>query len=122
MVMLVLMIIFGLFFSTMMATSTNPFEEPVEGGSGLMSGFGVGMAILYILLAIIWFFLLLYLLRFSNGIKAALHSNDQTALNTSFQNLKSCFKYVGIITIIILAFYALIFALAIAGGVGSMMM
>lgn len=121
MVMLVLMILFGLFFSTMMATSSNPFEEPVEGGSGLMSGFGVGMAILYMLLAIIWFFPLLYLLRFSNGIKAALHSNDQNALNISFQNLKSCFRYVGIITIIILAFYALIFALAIAGGLGSML-
>ena len=120
MVVLVLMIIFGLFFSTMMAVSSNPFEEPVEGGSGLMSGFGVGMAILYIVLAAIWFFPLLYLLRFANSMRAALHGNDQNALNVSFQNLKSCFRYVGIITIILLVFYALIFTLAIVGSVGGM--
>ena len=120
MVLLVLMIIFGLFFSTMMAASSNPFEEPVEGGSGLMSGFGIGMAILYIVLAIIWFFPLLFLLRFANGIRAALHGNDQNALNVSFQNLKSCFRYVGIITIILLAIYALVFVLALLGGAAAL--
>lgn len=120
MVSLVLMILFGLFFSTMMATSSNPFEEPVEGGSGLMSYVGVGMSILYIILAVIWFFPLLYLLRFSNGMRAALQGNDQNALNVSFQNLKSCFRYVGIITIIILVLYALMFALVIVGGAASM--
>ena len=120
MVFLVLMIIFGLFFSTMMATSRNPFEEPVEGGSGLMSGFGIGLAILYIILAVIWFFPLLFLLRFANGIRAALHSNDQNALNVSFQNLKSCFRYVGIITIIILGMYALAFVIALLGGAAAL--
>lgn len=120
MVLLVLMIIFGLFFSTMMATSSNPFEEPTEGGAGLMSGLGIGMAIMYILLALIWFFPLLYLLRFANSMKAALHSSDQTALNVSFQNLKSCFRYVGIFTIILLALYALFFAIALLGGAASM--
>ena len=122
MVLLVLMIIFGLFFSTMMATSSNPFEEPVEGGSGLMSGFGIGMAIFYIIMAVIWFFPLLFLLRFANTMKASLHSNDQNALNVSFQNLKSCFRYVGIITIIILALYALIFVFALLGGAASLFM
>lgn len=120
MVLLVLMILFGIFFSTMMAASSNPFEEPVEGGSGLMSGLGIGMVILYIILAIIWFFPLLFLLRFANGIRAALHGNDQNALNVSFQNLKSCFRYVGIITIIILALYALAFVIAILGGAATM--
>ena len=120
MVLLGLMIIFGIFFSTMMAASSNPFEEPVEGGSGLMSGFGVGIAILYIILAVIWFFPLLFLLRFANGIRASLHGNDQNALNVSFQNLKSCFRYVGIITIIILAMYALVFVIALLGGAATM--
>lgn len=121
MVSLALMIVFALFFSTMMATSENPFEEPVEGGSGLMSGVGVGMALLYIVIAVIWFFPLLYLLRFSNTMKAAINSNDQNALNVSFQNLKSCFRYVGIITIILLIIYALIFVFAILGGAAALL-
>ena len=121
MIALGLMVIFGLFFSTMMATSSNPFEEPVEGGSGLMSGVGIGVAVMYIVLALIWFFPLLYLLRFANTMKTSLNSNDQNALNVSFQNLKSCFRYVGIITIILLALYALIFVIALLGGAASLL-
>ncbi len=121
MVALVLMILFGIFFSSMMATSTNPFEEPTEAGRGLMSGVGVAMALLYIVMAIIWFFPLLYLLRFANSMKSALHGNDQNALNVSFQNLKSCFRYVGIFTIISLLIYALIFVFALLGGAASLM-
>ena len=40
---------------------------------------------------------------------------DQNALNISPQNLKICFRYVGIITIIILALYALAIVFAIVG-------
>ena len=48
-------------------------------------------------------------------MKIALHGNAQEQLNLSFQNLKSLFKYVGVITIIILALYGLILVLGILG-------
>lgn len=73
-----------------------------EGGAALFPGFGVAMAVYYIIIAAIWFIPLLYLLRFSNAMRTALYGNDQQALNTSFMNLKSCFKFVGIVTIILL--------------------
>jgi hypothetical protein len=38
--------------------------------------------------------------RFASQMKTALYSNDQESLNTSFQNLKRYFRYLGIITII----------------------
>lgn len=68
----------------------------------MFPGFGVAMAIYYVIIAAIWFIPLLYLLRFSGAMRVALNGNDQQALNTSFLNLKSCFKFVGIVTVILL--------------------
>lgn len=85
------------------------------GGNGVFNAFGVGMTFVYLFAAVIWFFPLLFLYRFSSRMRTALNGNDQNALNTSFQNLKICFRYVGIITIIIFALYALLLVLAIVG-------
>ena len=68
----------------------------------MFPGMGVAMAVYYVIIAAIWFIPLLYLFRFAGAMRVALHGNDQQALNTSFLNLKSCFKFVGIITIILL--------------------
>lgn len=70
---------------------------------------GIIMAVAYILIAVIYFFPCLYLLRFSDHMKAALNSDNQDNLRTAFQNLKSMFKFVGVLTIIVLAIYALLF-------------
>lgn len=83
--------------------------------SGILSMFGIGAVIFYALLLLIWFFPLLYLLRFANKMRTALNGNDQQALNTSFQNLKACLRFVGIITLIILAFYAIAIIFGVIG-------
>ena len=84
-------------------------------GSGGMygAGFGIGIAIFYIFILAVWFFPLMYLLRFSNRMKNAITGNDQQALNIAFQNLKICFRFVGIVTIIVLALYAIAFIFGI---------
>jgi hypothetical protein len=64
---------------------------------------GVFMAAYMFVIAVIWFFPLLYLYRFAARMRVALNGNDQQALNTSFQNLKMCIRFVGIVTIIGLA-------------------
>jgi len=65
------------------------------------------MIILYVGIAVIYFFPCLFLLRFANHMKNALNTDDQVTLNTSFQNLKIMFRYVGIVTIIIISLYIL---------------
>lgn len=85
------------------------------GGSNVFDAFSVGMAFFYLFLAVLWFFPLLFLYRFASRMKTALNSNDQNALNIALQNLKICFRYVGIITIIVLALYALALVFAIVG-------
>jgi hypothetical protein len=77
------------------------------------SVFGAGLAFVYIVVAVVYFFPCLFLLRFSNAMKIALAGNDQDQLTESFKNLKVMFRYVGIILIILLSIYAFIFLIAI---------
>lgn len=108
-----LMLVFGIFLSTYMSTIFG--RNDMYGGAGLGASFGVGMAIMYIIISALWFFPLLFLLRFANRMRTALNGNDQQALNISLQNLKVFFRFIGIMTIIVLALYALIIILSLVG-------
>jgi hypothetical protein len=68
---------------------------------------GAFISLIYIVIALLYFFPCLYLFNFSSKMQMALRNNDQTYLNASFSNLKSCFKFVGILTIVFLSFYLL---------------
>lgn len=94
-------IAFGSFFS--LITRGNDIYDK----GGVTAGMGAAMIFVYIIVAVVYFFPCLFLFRFSAKMKKALNSNSQDDLDLSFQNLKSMFKYVGIITIICLALYAL---------------
>lgn len=85
------------------------YGDPTFRTGGLGAMMGAGTIVLYIILAAVYFFPLLYLLRFANAARAALASNDQELLVQSFLNLKRFLRYVGILTIIALAFMAFSF-------------
>lgn len=100
-----LIVIFGVFFGSYIGLMMpgNEFED-----SGLTSSaFGAFMAVYCIMGALLYFFPCLFLFRFANHMRASLVSNDQETLNKSFQNLKIMLRYLGILTIIVLAFYAI---------------
>ena len=104
-VMCGLMVIFALLFGSIMSSfsrlgGSDVYSSSVNFGSTFFSLF-------YIVLAILCFFPCLYLFNFSTKMQTALRNNDQANLNLSFGNLKSCFKFVGILTIVILSFYLL---------------
>lgn len=83
--------------------------------NGRMDGTSPSLAMLYVVFAIIGFFPLLYTLRFAHQMRSALNGNDQALLNASFRNLKICFRYLGIITIISLVLFALSIFFSMAG-------
>jgi hypothetical protein len=90
----------------------------IDDGTGLspIAGLaGIGMAVTYIIFALIAFFPLLYTFRFASQMRGALSTDDQELLNASFQNLKVCFRYLGIITIISLVMMALSLIFGLAG-------
>lgn len=79
-------------------------------GRGMLASMGgVFFTILYLLIAILYFLPCLYIYNFSSKMKKALVSQDQFLLNASFKNLKACFRFLGILTLVFLGFYVVMF-------------
>jgi hypothetical protein len=115
-VLLGLMLLFGIFVLVGMSSDLGSNFSQEYGGNNMFGPMGMGaFAFAYIISALIIFFPLLYLLRFANRMRASLNGNDQQALNYSFQNLKAYFRFMGILVIIMLAFYAIGIIFAIIG-------
>ena len=83
--------------------------------STFSSGVQSAMTIVYLAAAVLLFFPCLYLYKFSIKMQLAVKSVSQENLDESLMNLKSMFKFYGILTIVLLSFYALIFILGMLG-------
>jgi hypothetical protein len=86
-------------------------------GMGAIGG-GV-ITFFYLVFALLWFMPCLYLYNFSNKMQIALRSNVQGQMTTAFSNLKSCLKFMGIFTIIMLSFYVLAIIIGIGASVAA---
>lgn len=106
-----LIALFGLFAGSFFSK----FASSFGGGEVASNGWFGFLFFIYAIFAVIYFFPCLFLYRFATKMKAAMAANDQESLNGSFQNLKIMFRYVGIMTIIILAFYAIAFIFGMLG-------
>ncbi|MBC7826964.1 MAG: hypothetical protein H7122_04405 [Chitinophagaceae bacterium] len=113
-----LFVVIALFAGTFMASMMSGFGGSEAAGVGAAMGGGI-ITFAYILIALIYFFPCLYLFNFSTKMQAALRSNQQDTLNTSFRNLKSCFKFLGILMIIGLCFWVLAIIIAVAAAIGG---
>lgn len=74
---------------------------------GLPSYMGF-MGFFYIVFGAMYYFPISYLYKFSVKMKQGLLSNELPTVASSFQNLKSLFKFMGILTVVILSIYGLI--------------
>lgn len=101
-IMIGLMMIYG--FAMAILLSQIPDYDDNYRSNDLRNMLGVVMFIFYGVCAILAFFPYLFLLRFANKMRRALDSDDQSELNNSFMNLKILYRYLGILTIIGLAF------------------
>ena len=73
------------------------------------------LGIIYIIMAIIYYFPVTYLYKFSKQIRNGLLANDELSITTGFSNLKSLFKFTAILIIVMLAMYGV----ALVIGVGA---
>lgn len=78
-----------------------------------------GVAIIYTVLALIWFFPCLYLYNFGTRMKTALLRNDQEQLVVSFKNARACLRFIGILMIIAIGFWILMLLFIVIAGVGA---
>jgi uncharacterized membrane protein len=98
-----ILLVFVLFAGTMI--SSYSYSSPI--GAALGSGGFMQIVLLFAMLAL-YFFPCLFMFQFANKMLRALRNNDQYTLVASFRQLKLCYKYVGILTLIILSIYVLI--------------
>jgi len=68
--------------------------------------------VLFLATALVTFFALRYIFRFSKFMRHAIKEHDQQALVKAFRNLKSYYVYIGIVVIVILVIYVVTFIVA----------
>lgn len=105
-----LMVIIGLFMGATLGSLSG------SAGSVMPASF---FTILYLVMAALYFFPVLYLYRFGSNIKAAFNNNDTEALTNGLKGLKSHYKFVGILAIIMISIYLLIFIISLFAGLSN---
>jgi hypothetical protein len=92
-----LLIIFGLMAGTFLSV----FKSP-QMGTGIPQVF---LYIIILIIALLYFFPVFFLFRFSRHTRNAVQSLSKDELRKAFRNLKSYFVYTGVLLIIVLAIY-----------------
>lgn len=82
-----------------------------------ITGMKFGMMFMYLLIALIYFFPTRYLYRFAVLTKRGIENNSTDLTTSGFENLKSCFKFMGVSMAITIGLYVVILAFA---GIGAM--
>lgn len=116
MVMIALMVFGGiammamgsLFLNQMPETQNMPFSPGLFG-------------IIYIVAALLYIYPTWTLLKFGSQTRTGIKYENQIQFNQGLKNLMHCFKFVGILTIIMIAIYVIaIIAIAVGAGIGAM--
>ncbi|MGC1392592.1 MAG: hypothetical protein WA816_16275 [Bacteroidales bacterium] len=79
------------------------------------SGFGISESMIFVILllvAIVSYFPIRFLFRFSKFTSHAIHTIDKLEFNKAIKNLKYYFAYIGVLIIIILSIYIVVLIIA----------
>ena len=106
-----LILVLAIFAGTVFSVLSNVMPN----AGALPAGIGGIISVVYIVLDVVYFFFPYYLYQFADKIKKGIVYSDTAHLTAAMGKLKSFLKYWGILTIVLLAFYALIFIIAIIG-------
>lgn len=112
-IMIGFMILAGIMMSVIMKTLTSsemPTPMPFPAGA---------MALMYVLMAVLYFFPVYYLYRFSEYLGHALNTGSEEALTTSLQFLKNHYTFVGVLLIIGIVIMAFAFIISIFLGIAG---
>lgn len=105
---------FLILFGLVMMFSIGSLGDKYSQISG-MGSMGAVMGIVYILMAGLYLYPILKLYHFSDFAKKALASHDSHMLTQALEAQKSMYKFMGILTVIVLAIYAIIIVFTLIG-------
>lgn len=104
-----LLVIVGFVIGPAINALNNEFESAPLPFPGTLFG------VIYLVVSLIYFFPFLFLYQFANGVTIAYKTNDEEKLNASLVYIKKHFNYIGVLLIILLSLYALLFIIGILG-------
>jgi len=107
----VLLVVLGLVLAVMGSAL------PAMFGGSSNPGVGIGMGIVYLLLALLYIFPGLYLWRYANAIDSLVRYPQSLTLEEAMKHQTAFWRFVGILSAVMIAIYAVIFALAAVFGV-----
>jgi hypothetical protein len=108
-----LMVVASIFMSTIFSSLPNASEGNFNNEMGFNpSGFGSLITVLYLIFAVIYFFPVYYLYKYSTGIKKAIHNKSSELIANAFVHLKSHHKFIGVSVLIVISLYTIIFVFA----------
>lgn len=114
------MLLMGLFAGSLFSTAISDMPE-TRSSAFFRSVGGVGLGIMYAVIAVLYFLPCLYLFRFAEKSKTALLSSSEDILAESMNNLKKMFKFLGWMMIVVLSLYGVLIVcvviLAMIGGI-----
>ena len=99
----------------LIATVYAPMLNMVSQQQGLPA-IGLPIAITYVVSALLYFMPVWYLFKSSRKMKLALATKNDDVLADAFENLKSHFKFLGVLTIILISLYVLLIVFSIVAG------
>ena len=110
----------GIAFATIFA-SIPTMPNTINGGVAMPKIFGPAIGIIYLLIAVPYFFISLYLNRFSNNVNRTWRTNSPTELSNAFKNIRNYFRLFGWMVIGIFIIY-IFFVFAMFGMMSSSML
>jgi len=118
------MLIAALFIGTAFSAMSGQSELQGMQTMNPMAGVLKFMPLLYVLIAVIYFFPVYYLFKYASGMKKALNFRNSEMVAESLVYLKSHHKFLGIMTIVMISLYIVIIigAMIFAATMASSMM
>ncbi len=101
-----LMVIAAIFMGSAMAMlPEDPYSSAGMNPFGAMKGF---ISIFYFVLAVIYFFPILYLYKYATGMKNALNMRNNNTLSDALVQLGKHHKFLGIMMIVLISLYIIV--------------
>jgi hypothetical protein len=108
-------IVFMVIGAILVGTIYAPMLDMLAQQQGI-SSLGITLTITYLVMALLYFMPVLYLFKFSRKMKTALATKNDEVLANAFENLKSHYKFVGVLTIIMISLYVLLIGFSLVAG------
>ncbi len=90
------------------------------GNRGMLGGAPLGLiGVAYLFMAALYFFPVLYLNKFSSKMLNAISMRDSLTLESSFEQLRNHYRFIGILTIVMIGLYALGILMMVIGGIAG---